>query len=88
MAHNAVESISVAGEDVLVLGCGPVGLFAIGVAKALGESRSLDLQQRESGCKDTIVLSQSLEQVTFFSPLLFILICCVFCPVLPISTFI
>lgn len=36
VAHNAVESISVAGEDVLVLGCGPIGLFAIGVAKALG----------------------------------------------------
>lgn len=26
-----------AGEDVLVLGCGPVGLFAIAVAKALGQ---------------------------------------------------
>lgn len=66
VAHNAVESISVAGEDVLVLGCGPVGLFAIGVAKALGESRCLDLQQRETGCRETIVLSLSLEQVTFF----------------------
>lgn len=37
VAHNAVEGISVAGEDVLVLGCGPVGLFAIAVAKALGK---------------------------------------------------
>ena len=36
MAHNAVEAIDVKGEDVLVLGCGPVGLFAIAVAKALG----------------------------------------------------
>ncbi|XP_042231037.1 L-threonine 3-dehydrogenase-like [Homarus americanus] len=36
VAHNAVENISVAGEDVLVLGCGPVGLFAIAVAKAIG----------------------------------------------------
>lgn len=37
MAHNAVEGINVAGEDVLVLGCGPVGLFAIAIAKALGK---------------------------------------------------
>ena len=37
VAHNAVESISVAGEDVLVLGCGPVGLFAIAIAKVLGK---------------------------------------------------
>lgn len=37
VAHNAVEGISVAGEDVLVLGCGPVGLFAIAIAKALGK---------------------------------------------------
>ncbi|CAL4161977.1 unnamed protein product, partial [Meganyctiphanes norvegica] len=36
VAHNAVEGIAVKGEDVLVLGCGPVGLFAIAVAKALG----------------------------------------------------
>lgn len=36
VAHNAVENIDVAGEDVLVLGCGPVGLFAIAIAKALG----------------------------------------------------
>ncbi|XP_045123395.1 L-threonine 3-dehydrogenase-like [Portunus trituberculatus] len=36
VAHNALEAISVAGEDVLVLGCGPVGLFAIAIAKALG----------------------------------------------------
>nr|XP_045584901.1 L-threonine 3-dehydrogenase-like [Procambarus clarkii] len=36
VAHNAVESISVAGEDVLVLGCGPVGLLVVAVAKALG----------------------------------------------------
>ncbi|XP_042859715.1 L-threonine 3-dehydrogenase-like [Penaeus japonicus] len=36
VAHNAVDNIDVKGEDVLVLGCGPVGLFAIAVAKALG----------------------------------------------------
>ncbi|XP_066977577.1 L-threonine 3-dehydrogenase-like isoform X2 [Macrobrachium rosenbergii] len=36
VAHNAVENIEVKGENVLVLGCGPVGLFAIAIAKALG----------------------------------------------------
>ncbi|XP_076029625.1 L-threonine 3-dehydrogenase-like [Oratosquilla oratoria] len=39
VAHNAVEHIDVVGEDVLVLGCGPVGLLAIAVAKALGAAK-------------------------------------------------
>lgn len=37
VAHKAVEQLEVKGEDVLVLGCGPVGLFSIAIAKALGE---------------------------------------------------
>ena len=39
VAHQAVESISVKGETVLVLGCGPVGLFAAGIAKCMGASK-------------------------------------------------
>ncbi|XP_003382380.1 PREDICTED: uncharacterized protein LOC100634840 isoform X1 [Amphimedon queenslandica] len=39
VAHQAVESIEPDGEDVLVLGCGPVGLLAVGIAKALGASK-------------------------------------------------
>uniref|UniRef100_A0A6A7FYD4 L-threonine 3-dehydrogenase-like n=1 Tax=Hirondellea gigas TaxID=1518452 RepID=A0A6A7FYD4_9CRUS len=38
VAHNAVSQIEVAGVGVLVLGAGPVGLFAIAVSKALGAS--------------------------------------------------
>ena len=36
VAHNGIERLEVAGEAVLVIGCGPVGLFAIACAKALG----------------------------------------------------
>lgn len=47
VAHNAVERLEVAGEDVLVIGCGPVGLLVLMVAKALGAKRvvSADIDQ-------------------------------------------
>jgi len=37
VAHNGIERLEVNGEAVLVIGCGPVGLFAIACAKALGK---------------------------------------------------
>ena len=37
VAHNAIEAIGVKGEDVLVIGCGPIGLLAISISKALGK---------------------------------------------------
>ena len=40
VAHNAVERLDVKGHDVLVTGCGPVGILAQSVAKALGAKRS------------------------------------------------
>ena len=36
VAHNIIERIDVANRTVLVIGCGPVGLLAVSVAKALG----------------------------------------------------
>ena len=39
VAHNAVERLEVGGEDVLIIGCGPVGLLALLVAKAMGCKR-------------------------------------------------
>ena len=36
VSHNAIEQLEVAGQDVLITGCGPIGLFACSVAKALG----------------------------------------------------
>ena len=39
VAHNGVERLEVRGEDVLVIGCGPVGLLAQCLAKALGAKR-------------------------------------------------
>ncbi|XP_076822977.1 L-threonine 3-dehydrogenase-like isoform X1 [Clavelina lepadiformis] len=39
VAHNAIERLEVDGEAVLVIGCGPVGLFAVSCAKALGATK-------------------------------------------------
>jgi len=39
VAHNAVERLEVKNEDVLVIGCGPVGLFAVACAKSLGANK-------------------------------------------------
>ncbi|XP_039273046.2 L-threonine 3-dehydrogenase-like [Styela clava] len=39
VAHNGIERLDVSGEEVLVIGCGAVGLFAIACAKALGATR-------------------------------------------------
>lgn len=44
VAHNAVERLEVAGENVLVIGCGPVGLLVLMVAKALGANRFIILK--------------------------------------------
>lgn len=37
--HAALEGPGVAGRDVLVSGCGPIGLMSVGVARALGAAR-------------------------------------------------
>jgi len=39
VAHNIIERIDVVGKDVLVIGAGPVGLFCVANAKALGARR-------------------------------------------------
>ena len=39
VAHNAIERLEVENEDVLVIGCGAVGLLGISIAKALGAGR-------------------------------------------------
>jgi len=36
VAHHAVEEVQVAGDNLLVIGCGPIGLMSIAVARALG----------------------------------------------------
>ena len=41
VAHNAIERLEVENEDVIVIGCGPVGLFAVACAKALGAKHIL-----------------------------------------------
>ena len=39
VAHNGVERLNVKDEDVLVIGCGPVGLLAQRLAKVMGAKR-------------------------------------------------
>ncbi|XP_031574222.1 uncharacterized protein LOC116308013 [Actinia tenebrosa] len=39
VAHHAMEALKPSGESVLVLGCGPIGLLAIGIAKAMGAAK-------------------------------------------------
>jgi len=37
--HTALHDTEIPGSTVLVTGCGPIGLFAVGIAKAAGASR-------------------------------------------------
>jgi threonine 3-dehydrogenase len=50
-AFHAVLTADVAGKSVLVTGCGPIGLFSIGIARAAGAARvfasEVDPQRRE-----------------------------------------
>lgn len=66
---NAVHAVSkgeVSGKSVLITGCGPVGLFSVAVAKALGATRiyasdisdyRLNLAQK-AGCTQTLKADQ------------------------------
>ncbi|CAH3164262.1 unnamed protein product [Porites evermanni] len=36
VAHQAVEEVDPSGDTILVQGCGPIGLLAIGIAKCMG----------------------------------------------------
>ncbi|XP_050392902.1 L-threonine 3-dehydrogenase [Patella vulgata] len=48
VAHNAIERLEVKNEDVLVIGCGPVGLLAQCCVKALGGKRVIAVDIDES----------------------------------------
>lgn len=39
VAHNIIDRLNVKGQDILVIGSGPVGLMAQAAAKALGAKR-------------------------------------------------
>ncbi|KXJ07732.1 putative L-threonine 3-dehydrogenase [Exaiptasia diaphana] len=39
VAHQAMEALKPSKETVLVIGCGPVGLLAVGIAKAMGAEK-------------------------------------------------
>lgn len=39
VSHNACESVKPRGSDVLITGCGPIGLFAIPIVKQMGATK-------------------------------------------------
>ena len=41
VAYNGVDQIQVEGKQVLVIGCGAIGLFAMAVSKAKGNRLSI-----------------------------------------------
>ena len=41
VSHNAIEQLEVANEDVLIIGCGPIGCLATAVARSMGAKRSV-----------------------------------------------
>lgn len=45
--HTALHGTEVAGAAVLVTGCGPIGLFAVGICKAAGASRVIAVDVNE-----------------------------------------
>jgi threonine 3-dehydrogenase len=53
---RAVLEMDVAGGSIVVIGCGPIGLFAVASAKALGVSRIIGLDVRE----ERLVLAKRL----------------------------
>jgi threonine 3-dehydrogenase len=61
VAVRAAREIDVAGADVLVLGCGPIGLFAIAAARALGAARIV--ASEPSGYRRALALSVGADAV-------------------------
>ena len=53
MAHNGLEQIDVEGQNVLIIGAGPIGLLATSVAKAMGEKQT-DKQTDRQRKKESI----------------------------------
>jgi len=39
VAHNACEELPIKGDSVLILGAGPIGLFAVAIAKEMGATK-------------------------------------------------
>jgi len=39
VSHNAVEEVDLQGADILITGAGPIGIFCIAIAKALGSRK-------------------------------------------------
>jgi len=62
-AFHVVLTADVGGKTVLVTGCGPIGLFAVGVARAAGASRvfatEIDAQRPHNEDLEKIILDET-----------------------------
>ena len=47
-AFHSVLSTEISGNSVLILGCGPIGCFAVGIARAAGASRVIATDVKET----------------------------------------
>jgi threonine 3-dehydrogenase len=69
--HTALHGTELPGRTVLVTGCGPIGLFAVGIAKAAGASRVIasDVNEtrlalaRRMGAHDAVHPGQARDAV-------------------------
>jgi threonine 3-dehydrogenase len=59
VAVRAAREIDIGGADVLVLGCGPIGLFAIAAARAFGAGRIV--ASEPSAYRRTLALSMGAD---------------------------
>lgn len=57
---RAVLEVHPAGETVVVLGCGPIGLFAVAAAKAVGAARVIATDVREERLRLALALGADL----------------------------
>jgi 2-desacetyl-2-hydroxyethyl bacteriochlorophyllide A dehydrogenase len=70
VSHNACEDIQPAGSDMLITGCGPIGLFAIPIAKQMGATRVIAvdvvdyrLQKAKDVGADVVINAKTKEEL-------------------------
>ena len=61
--HTALTATEMPGSTVLITGCGPIGLFAVGICRAAGASRIIasDVNQTRLSLARTMVTPQEAE---------------------------
>jgi len=63
VAHNIIERMDVKDKNILVIGCGPVGLLAVAVARALGARHitAVDMFEHKLNIARTLGATDSID---------------------------